>query len=663
MATSSTSAQASCSEHQVSAAIFGQRPLIGTLIKEKLVKQRKFMMRRIPEGEAVDPHDDSRTVRLNQGLAEAVGYSGYADPFPDTCDGPQLKTGELPGQTGCNDTCGSVQMETMVNETEAGACDPGVRIIDYAQGFEFTGSEDARVQIATKERCIETLAKRERKHVMDYIEKEADFLAETAFLSYDRRLVDLAVKHGGANSVVRSHLEGEPVLTSQGWNPGVTPNDADTGVKHVTIYWLERYREQIIERLESATVSDAENYVLEIEMTREAWKFALVAESLTRTGDGGMIKGLGEQIRVMAKLNEETFSSKDALSGRKFDTWDGKIRVVFNDKPIRGFLKATGTTTGSVPTYNFIRVNDYMNVPAEEAGIKTVTNPDYRRNTVNCDGQSYPLFELIPHIHKDSFSRHNLTQGIGPKGVNPLSANFEIQLLKDEYLSDSGCPNFGNKKYRYYLEHKFRWKNDRTEFSGFIMHRRFIMPGYDADIFNQELVVNTAQATATTKDCDAGPLEKCNPDCPEEVCATDGSDNVTTLEPCGAVDTSFYGETKLLRVAVCRDSACATDAAKVGYDVADGTGLKGTHYEIIDSDGNVAPASGSVTWDAGESGCKYICFNILAALPDDPDTESDCCETIEGKKNPATFDIKLSGSAGTTLGDCTELKVSINNRN
>ena len=632
------------------------------------MKQRKYMMRRVSEGEMLDPHDDSRTVIINRGLAESVGYSSYQDPFPDTCDGPQLKTGELPGQTGCNDQCGAVQMETQINETETGQCDRGVQIIDYAQGFEYRGYEDAEVRIATKERCIETLAKRERKHVADYIEQEAHFLAETAYLSFDRKLIDLAVRNGGANSVVRSHVHGEPVLTGGGWNPGVAPNDPDAGVKHVTIYWLERYREQIVERLESATIPNADDYVLDVEMTREAWKFCLVTESLFRTGDGGMVQGLGEQIRLMAKLNEKMYEGGHMMEGRKYDTWDGKIRVTFNEKPIRGFLRQTGQTTAGEPTYNFIRVQDYINVPTEEgfdaepAGLRTIANQDYRRNTVNCDGQTYPLLELIPHIHENSFTRHNLTQGIGPKGVNPLGANFQIQLLKDEYLSDAACPNFGNKRYRYYIEHKFRFKNTRNEFSGFVMHRRFIMPGYDADILNNELFVGNAPATATTNDCDVTDLEKCNPDCPEEVCPADGSGNIVSLEPCGEVNTSFYGETRQLRVAVCREHECATDAAEVEFSIADGTAVKGTHYDVLDSAGNIAPASGSVTWDAGESGCKYVCFTILAALPDDEDTQDTCCNDVEGAKNPATFTITLGNATGTTLGDCQELEVSINNR-
>ena len=115
MANIISNSQASCSQNQVHAAIFGQRPLISSYLKERLQKQRKYMQRRIAEGPMVDPHDDSRTVIMTRGLAQTVGYSSYKDPFPDDCDGPQLKTGELPGQTGCNDMCGAVQMLSLIH--------------------------------------------------------------------------------------------------------------------------------------------------------------------------------------------------------------------------------------------------------------------------------------------------------------------------------------------------------------------------------------------------------------------------------------------------------------------------------------------------------------------------------------------------------------------
>lgn len=665
MANNSSTGSTSCSPHAVNAAIWGQRPLISTLIRERMVKQNKYMFSKVKEGSTVDPHDNSDTVILNQGLAESVGYSSYEDPFPDTCDGPSLRTGELPGQTGCNDQCGAVQMQTQVNNTPDNACDPGVQIIDYAQGFEFRGYEDARVQIATKERCIETLARNERKHVAEYIEKEAEFLAETAYLSFDRKLTDLVVKNGGANSVVRSYTFGEPVLTTGGWSPGADPNDTtntNAGVKHVTIYYLERYREQIIERLKAATVPNAENYVLEIEMTREAWKFCLCTESLTRTGDGGIVNGLGEQIRLHAKL-EEKMMEKGSMTGRSFDSWQGKIRVIFNDEPIRGFLRGTGQTAGGEPTYNFIRVLQYINEPSPDgAGLKTIPNQDYRRNTVTCEGQSYPLLELIPHIHSDSFTRHNLAQGIGPKGVNPLGANFQIQLLGAEYLSDKDCPNFGDKKYRYYIEHKFRFKNTRSEFSGFIMHRRFILPGYDADIINQELTVKTDVANATTRDCEVGEVEKCNDECPDDVCVGDGSDNTLELIPCGDVAVSYCGEDKLLRIAVERSGDCADLAAAVIFEVTDGTALSGTHYTVLDDDGNVAPLSDELSWGAGEFGTKYICFNIIGAIANDPDTQDACCNDVDGASNPATFTVNISTPTGAVLSGCDTLEVSINDR-
>ena len=259
--------------------------------------------------------------------------------------------------------------------------------------------------------------------------------------------------------------------------------------------------------------------------------------------------------------------------------------------------------------------------------------------------------------------RHTLTQGIGPQGVNPIGTNFQIQLLKGEYLSSNDCPNFGDKKYRYYIENKFRFRNTRNEFSGFIMHRRYILPGYDADIINRELIVSDALPTATTNDCDVTDVERCNPDCPEEICAADGSDNITTLEPCGTVETSFFGTAKDLRVAVCRGGDCALEAATVNYGITDGTALKGTHYEVVDIDGNAAPAAGQLTWEPGESGCKYICLQVIGALDDDPTTlNPDCCIEEGGEANPANFTITLGNVTGTTLADCKEVEVSINNR-
>jgi hypothetical protein len=648
-----------CSEYEVNAAIFSQKPLIAHQIKERLQQQRRYMMRRIKEGERLDPHDDSRTLILSKGLPSTVGYGSYADPYPDTCDGPDLKEGYQPGQDSCNNGCGSVQIKTLVNETERNACD-GVCIVDYSQGFRYKGFEDAVIKIATPERCIETLAKRERKHVLDYIEQEAEYLSETAFLSFDRKLVELGISHGGANSVVRSHIYGEPVLTEGGWSPGPNPNDATLGVKHASLYWLCRYREQIIERMLSASVPNAEDYVLEIEVTREAWKFMLIAESLNRTSDGGMLQGLGEQIRLNADFNESIYGKNDALYGRKFDTWYGKIRAVFSDNPIRGFLRPNGAT------FDFIRVYHSINVPDEAAGVRTIPNPDYRRNQVTCDGIEYPLFELIPHVHADSFMRHNLTQGPSPSGVTPIGTNFEIQLLKDGDLSSKDCPNWGNKKYRYYLEHKFRFRDIRNEYSGFILHRRQIMPGYDINVDDRALVLREEAITAIHPGCDDCDEELCNPECELlDVCLP--GDNITRLSPCGPVKTSFYGTPRIVAFDICREEECAdcdNCIASVAYTFAAGTALAGVHYVVVDENNVPAPASGTVTWVDGDWGCRKVYARIVGALADTQPVPSaiPCCDDEEAIKNDAVFTLTISAPSDTTLAACKTTTVSIRNR-
>lgn len=645
-----------CSLHEVNAAIFDQRPLVEYEINERLENRRRYMIRKIPQGKMVDPHDDGRTLIMGRGFQAPVGYRSYDDPYAPDCD-PVLRAGYQTGQSGCGG-CATAKIGTMVNQTENNACD-GVCVVDFAQGYRYRGSNDFVLKLATPERCVETLAKKERRFVAQYLEQEAESFGETAFESYDFFLTNLAIERGGANSVVRGFILGEPVLTDGGWDPGNDPDDPVTGVKHVSIYFLERYREQIVERLRQfGKGEDAENYVMDVEMTREAWKACLLAEMLQRTSEGGIFKGLGGNIR----LDEKIFDKADNLAGRRYDTWNSIIRVVFNDEPIRGFLKPTGQTPAGDKTYDFVRVFHLMNVPDEEAGVRAVSNPDYRRNTVRCEGFEYSLFELIPHIHPDSFKRHGLTQGIGPRGVHPGGTNFEIQLLTGEMLSSSDCPNWGNKKYRYYAEHKMRWRDIYPELSGFILHRRHILPGYDVDINDRPLFVTEGVARAVPQVCDNCDEEKCHPECPPQPDCTE-ADNITALSPCGTVLTGYYGEPNIIRLTVCRGDKCPGAAASVSYDIANGTAINGTHYIPIDSDGNAAPMSGTIEWAANECGCKDISIRIIGALPDTPaPAPGPCCEPTYPTKNDAIFTVTLVASTGTTLDDCTTVAVSIRNR-
>jgi len=643
-----------CPIGDVQAAIFDQKPLIEYEVNEKLETRPRYMMAKIKDGGMVDPHDDGTTLIMGKGFQAPIGYGDFNDPRPD-----QAFQGGIAGEQIAQDDCGAVSTKfgTTILETEKDQCN-GVCIVDFAQGYRFRGASDHNLEMATPERCIETLAKKERRFVAQYLEQEAESFSETAYQSFDHHLVNLAIERGGANSVVKAFSQGLPVLTEGGWDIGANPR-AD--VKHITFYFCEHYRRQIVQRLRQFGKGEmAENYMADFEVTRDAYGQMYIAENLERTGDGGYIRGLGDHVRIDEKIFEKTH----AMKGRSFAmSPDGKCRFTFNDEPIRGFLRPTGTTAGGKATYDFIRIYHLKNEPDEEMGVRAVYNSEYDYNCITCGGVEYPLMELIPHIHEDSFVRHGLTKGIGPRGVDAVGTNFEIQLLQGDALSSKDCPNFFQNKYRYAARHKMRFREIYPEFSGFIMHRRRILGGYDIDADEDCLIVRDAQFTATHEEIDNCNEERCDNGCDlEETCTT--ADNIISLKPCGSVITSFTGDAHILTIDVERDEDCATEAASVDYKIVDGTALAGTHFTVLDEDGNPAIANGTVQWAAGEFGVKKLCIRIDGALADTPPATlvDECCNELEATPNNADFTVCVENATGATLADCVLATVSIVNR-
>lgn len=641
-----------CDVGEVQAAIFDQRPLIEYEVNEKLETRPRYMLAKIPDGGPVDPHDDGTTLIMGKGFQAPVGYNDYNDPLAPECRVAEGIDGYQEAQGDCG--ASTVRFGATINETEKDQCN-GVCIVDFAQGYRFRGSDDFSLELATPERCIETLAKKERRFVAQYLEQEIESFSETAFQSFDHHLVSTAIERGGANSVVKSYQNGLPVLTEGGWQVG---NNPESDVKHITFWFCKHYRRQIVQRLRQfGKGENAENYVAEFEVTRDAYEEMMINESLERTGDGGYIAGRGAQVRI----NEEIFEKSHRMRGKAFGmSPDGTCRFIFNDEPIRGFLQPTGTTADGQVTYDFIRIYHLRNRPDEEMGVRAVYNPEYDYNCITCGGVSYPLMELIPHIHDESFKRHGLTKGIGPRGVNAVGNNFEIQLLQKDALSSGDCPNFFQNKYRYAARHKYRWRDIYPELSGFILHRRRILKGYDICADDDCYTVKDGLTNASPEDIDNCNEERCDNGCPVEEC--NPKLDIVTLEPCGEVNTAFCGTSHIVTLNVCRPDACPETAAKVEYAVNDGTAIAGTHYQVVDAEGNALPAAGLVEWEAGESGCKEICIEILAALEDTPADMDKCCNEIEPVENLATFDVCLASPSGTALGDCFKSVVNIQNR-
>ncbi len=623
-----------CPIGDVQAAIFDQAPLIAYEVNEKLETRPRYMMAKIKDGGEVDPHDDGTTLIMGKGFQAPLGYSDFNDPRPN-----QANEGGIAGQQIAQDDCGAVSAKfgTTILETEKDQCN-GVCIVDFAQGYRYRGSDDFDLDMATPERCIETLAKKERRFVAQYLEQEAESFAETAYQSYDHHLVNLAIERGGANSVVKDFNQGLPVLTEGGWDIGNNPR---VDVKHITFYFCEHYRRQIVQRLRQFGKGEmAENYVADFDVTRDAYCQMYIAESLERTGDGGYIPGLGNHVRI----DEKIFDEAHAMKGRAFAmSPDGKCRFTFTDEPIRGFLRPTGKTASGQSTYDFIRIYHLKNEPDEEMGVRAVYNPEYDYNSITCGGIEYPLMELIPHIHEDSFVRHGLTKGIGPRGVDAVGTNFEIQLLQGDALSSKDCPNFFQNKYRYAARHKMRWRDIYPEFSGFIIHRRRILAGYNIDADDAPLVVGQSQFTAAPEEITECQEERCDNGCEiENECVTE--DSIISLRPCGSVVTSFTGDAHIITMDIYRAEECAIEAATVDYKVVNGTAEVGTHFTVLDDDGNPAIANGTLNWAEGEYGTKEVCIRIDDVLPD------------------ANFTVCLENPTGAALADCVLATISIVDR-
>ena len=626
-----------CPIGDVQAAIFDQKPLIEYEVNEKLETRPRYMMAKIMDGGMVDPHDDGTTLIMGKGFQAPVGYEGYDDPKPD-----QANQGGVTGQQEAQANCGSVtaKFTTEILDTEKDQCN-GVCIVDFAQGYRYRGSNDFNIKIATPERCLETLAKKEKRFVLQYLEQESESFSETCFQSFDHKLVSLAVERGGANAVVQTHNNGLPVLTEGGWDVGETPS---SDIKHASFYFFEHYRRQIVQRLRQFGKGEkAENYVAEFEVTMDAYKQMVIAETLHRTGDGGYVAGLGSQVRVDSSLFDKTH----AMRGKKFAmSPDGLCRFIFNEEPIRGFFESNGTTPSGAKNWNFVRIYHLKNVPDEEMGVKAVYNPEYDYNTITCGGKEYPLMELIPHIHEDSFKRHGLTTAVGPRGVEAVGSNFELQLLQGDALSSGDNPNFFKNKYRYAGRHKFRFRDIYPELSGYIVHRRRLLGGYDIDADDAPLIVTEKLPTATPEVIDNCNEERADNGCDLNEDCVAATDSIISLAPCGTVNTSFTGESHILTLDIERNDACSDAAASVDFTVADDTALKGTHYEVLDSDGNVAALTGTIEWEAGESGIKQLCIRIDAAITD----------------GIADFTVTLDTEVGATLEDCVETTVSIIDR-
>ncbi|MFZ8972585.1 MAG: hypothetical protein ACO2ZD_00635 [Pseudomonadales bacterium] len=647
MAKPATAPSMQCSAEQFHTALLDQKRLIAHEINEGTVTCRRFLATMIPDGGTLEAFDDSRTYKMRRAFQCPVGYQDQS--FEMDCDPlANMATGQQTAKAECGNSCST--FTTLINDRNLKEACEGVCVVDFAQGGSFEGYRDSELKLATPLRCVRTLRNYERKRIADIFSQEIDDFKKIGLDSFEYSLFQHSVEEGGANAVVRSLMDvGFPELTYGGWE-----GPAD---RPVSIHWLERYRQLIIERLQQTEMSEgADQYVLTIEMTRESWHRAKIAEYTFRRDTGGVIPGFGNNLTVEATELDELFKSQK----RAFEVWEGKIRVVFNDMPIRGIFKPSGVSPTGAPLYEFVRIYPYKN-EANEIGTSYVTNRDYYRNQATCDGILYDVMELIPHIHPRSYKRYHLLKALTPDGVKSAGNSWDVRLLQGSDLGDKDCPNFFGEYYRYAMRHEFRWRNIYPELSGWIVHKFELPLTYDMNSTGEVIIhgLKTVETHAVVEDIDNCNLETCaNADCLDPVVC----DDLVSLEPCGYMETAYCGQAHTMFLHVCRECPADVDAS-VEYCFVDDTAVYGTHYQVIDEAGNMLPEVGTLDWAAGESGCKVVCVSIMNALPCTPGAPAgpaNCCVEEPCAPNDACFTVKLQNAVGAALG-CADGTVCIKN--
>ena len=646
--------RARCDMKDLRVAIFEQQKLIEMELNLADKTLPTYMNDRIPDGGEVDPHDDGRTLQMRTGFQAPLDYDQRDNSMRELTAITQDGQG----------TCGTrkVTIGTLGNEHDPEAVCDGVDIVDFNQGYTITGSQDYDLKVATPERCMEQLSRLERRFVQQTLDQEARSFVNVTMQSHDHHLYKLSVVNGGANASVMKVTAGYiPRLVEGGWD--------EVPQEHVTLWWLEHFHRRIMQRkIGKGHVKPGENYISTFEVTKDCLKNMLLREHIERSGQGGMFQGVDTS---QLRLDFKELDHKDGvLAGRQFYVYNNMLRFEFNEYPIRGYCKPTGPADDCEASFEFIRVYHLHNVEAEDgAGSFSDVNPDYYYDTVTCDGVSYPLMELIPHIDRESFKTFGLAEAIGPNGKKSHGNKFQLNFLDGADLGSSDCPNFFKNKYRWGARDAMRWQNIHPEYSGWIMHKIALLAGYDMNLPENNFRVQEGAPCGSPEELNNDDVkETCQngawTNCPDDTPACDPATNITRLTPCGDISTPYYGEehTVLFRVERSRD--CADTAASVEYDISNRTGISGTHYQVVDEAGANAPSSGTLNWAADEYGDKVLCVKIIGALADTPapDPEGPCCVETEATPNDAIFSVEIFDATGTNIADCDTLTVAIKNR-
>lgn len=541
------------------------------LVFDDMQKSKAFVMSQIPDGGVVDYNDNNDTIEYTAAMQAHRQYRDI-DADPRDLVAGKMEGRDENGQTGL--------FETQVNEIDENACSGTCRF-RFGQGFKTYTTRDYELPMSTDVVCARDYIRKGRAHVDGYFKGLTKSFREYGKDNFEANLMNLVIANGGANASVLGANEFR--VTSGGF---VAPPQ-----NRMSIHFLRQYRQYMIRE----NALDETNH-LEIEMPREDWFDAVAEDQVRRNLMGGQ-----------ASFNTDTFDDKRGnLLGKEFGTYDG-IRCVFNELPVRGYYRPTGTSAGGEVYHDFVRVYHWKNEVNEDGGISAEPNHSYDAPHIVVDGLRYPMVTLAFCIHKKSFTRYGLGAAKKYMGEKPVGQNFDMAVRDG---ADIDCNDFRDK-FKIVTRHSFRFKVEKAELSGALAYLHSRPAGYVIAATGVEQVAPTAAFASPEayEKCEAGTCDKSNCGCAgleaddNGGCVTAGTKSQVNLEPAAVATVLFLGDSIDVEIEVVR-AGNSNGAGTVDYTITDGTAAEGTDFSAAD---------GTITFADGESGSFAIPIEVIAA--------------------------------------------------
>jgi len=587
----------SCNPEQIVSALHEQTEVITDIVREKIRDSQNYVLGRIPDGGTVKRNANNSSVIYGEGRQASVAYNSLDNAKRDLISGGEFTARAANGSA-------NALFNNLHNDIDDNACH-GQHTIDFSQGFRIRGFEDFELAVDTPIKCSRELDRLGEMHIRGYFKGMKDQFMSWGMNNFNDNLLNLTIQNGEANASVLAADQFN--VSTGGWQ--APPQ------YRITIHFLKDYRNHILREMKFRNMEVGEDWLLEVEMPREDWRDAVLKDQSVRNPTGTQYE---------TKMYND---DRGPFKGREYGIYDG-IKCYFNESPIRGYFKQNGTVGGN-PSYDFVRVYDWINTMGENGGVVVSANHQYTRDSITVEGVKYPMITLIPHIDPRSFKRYGLMKPIKPVGESNAGVNYEVAVVEGAYLD---CNDFKDK-FKLAARHEFRFKSMYPEISGYIAYRHSQLAGYVLEVTPREYVAGTQNPagpevfeTTTPDACEQAECDACGqvPDADGQCVDPEAAeDSVLGLSPAGAVDTVFEGEAYTLTLAVNR-TGDITGAASVTW----------TSAHVTTDDTDFLDTTDTLEWAAGDTAPKFIEIDILATAVAATDQ---------------TFTVTLTAPVGATL--------------